>query len=723
MTFKITNILFIFLCLTNIAFGQELSLEDIFLKNGFRLDQAPALKAIDTKKNAFEALVTIKTDQQVLVEYYYPFNAAPTTDTIWRSKPTSAKTGHIDQYIINAKRNKLLLFTNTETIYRHSSHAKLWLYDLDSKKLTSIHENDKLMYPTFNPDGDKLAFVLNGNIFIYDIRSKEETQVTFDGDGKTIFNGQSDWVYEEELELLQAYEWNPEGSKIAFIRFNLSKTPNYPLQVWGNDVYPKTTTYPYPKAGEPNALVSLWQYEVKNKVPVKIWKDSSDQYIPRIAWANEDDLGYMTLDRKQQALTIFLANTKKNQNRLIYQEKNERFVEVPDVFKFFRNEPYLLLTTEQKEHKKLLLTNYETGVITTIESAEIAEFVSVNEKEMFAAATVFTQHGLRKSLHKISLTGAASEVLSDTASIQSVVADASGECFYIRRSQAGTAPEAVMYIAASKKYFPLQKDYKLQQAIDRLELSRPEFTSGISDTSLLNLWVIKPKNFNENTKYPVLFYVYGGPGIQTVTDHWGGSNYLWFQVLANKGYVIVSVDGRGTGGRGTEFKKCIYGQLGELESTDLINIAKKVKKWSYVDSTRIGVWGWSFGGYLTSLAMCKSVGIFKTGIAVAPVTDWHLYDNIYTERYLGLPKENGEAYIKNSPIALAANLWGKLFLIHGTEDDNVHVQNSFLFSNALITANKQFQTFYYPDRNHGIYGGNTRYHLYKMMTDYILNNL
>lgn len=723
MIIKIIRIIFSFLILAHPTFAQELSLEDIFLKNVLRVDQSPNLQCVPSKKNTFEALITLKSDQQAIVEYHYIPNSPMITDTIWRSKPTFQKTGHIDKYILNAKRNKLLLFTNSETIYRHSSHSQIWLYDVDSKKLTGIHENEKLMYPTFNPDGEKLAFVLKGNIFAYDIKKKEEKQVTFSGDGKTIFNGQSDWVYEEELELLQAYEWNPDGSNIAFISFDLSKTPNYPLQVWGNEGYPKITNYPYPKVGEQNAAVSLWQYDFKDNIAIKVWEDSTDQYIPRIAWADADHLGYMTLDRKQQQLNIFLTNTKKNLTKQIYQEKDSRYVKVPDVFMFFKHDPYLLITTEKDNYNRLLLTNYETGALTLTESPEIAEFISVNEKEMFATAIVFEEHGLKRKLYKIPFEGASSSLCDTTASIHSAVSDAAGEYFFIRRSLAGIAPEALVYYPLLKKYFQLQKEYKLQETIDRFKLSKPEFFTVKSDTNTLNSWIIKPKNFNTNTKYPVLFYVYGGPGIQTVTDQWGGSNYAWFQMLANKGYIIISIDGRGTGGRGTDFKKSSYGKLGELESYDLINFASQVKKWDYVDSTRIGLWGWSFGGYLTSLAMCKSIGIFKTGIAVAPVTDWHLYDNIYTERYLGLPKENGEGYIKNSPIALASNLWGKLFLIHGTEDDNVHIQNSFLFANALIAANKQFQTFYYPDRNHGIYGGNTRYHLYKMMTDYILDNL
>jgi dipeptidyl-peptidase-4 len=637
----------------------------------------------------------------------------------------------IQDYSFSADESKLLLLTATESIYRHSFTAEYFVYDLSAKKITKLSPNGRQSYASFSPDGSKVAFVRSNNLFYTDLATMAEAQVTDDGKFNFIINGTTDWVYEEEFSFVVGFHWSPDGKKLAYYRFDESGVKEYNMQLWLKKLYPSDYKFKYPKAGEANSSVDVYFYDLASKQKIKAdLGTEKDIYIPRIRWTRDPNvLSIMKLNRLQNNLDIIHANATTGESKIILNEKSSTYIDLEfiDDLTYLQDGKRFIHASEADGYKHLYLYSIDGKLIQQITSGkfEVKQFIGLDEKSntVYYVSTevsplqrqVFSQSIDKKKKTRLSLLPG-SHAVNMSPDFK----------FYINYHSASDKPLAVdLYqTKGNKQIKPLEKNEELAKAAADYGLVNKEFFNytTVDGTSLSGLmW--KPKDFDANKKYPVLLYQYSGPNSQNVTDAWGGGHFYFHQMLVQKGYIVAVIDTRGTGARGEAFKKMTYKQLGKLELEDHIAGAKYLAGLNYVDGTRIGIWGWSYGGYMASLAMTKGAGVFKLGIAVAPVTNWRFYDTIYTERFLQTPQLNASGYDDNSPLTHASKLQGNFLLIHGTGDDNVHYQNSVLFEDALINAGKQFQSFYYPDKHHGIQGAKTRLHLYTMMANYIVEKL
>ena len=637
-------------------------------------------------------------------------------------------TVSIEDYQFNADETKLLIATETEPIYRHSSKSTFYIYDIKTKQLTLLSEGGKQRYATFSPVYNQVAFVRDNNIFIKDIDKGKETQVTFNGKQNAIINGATDWVYEEEFSFDKAFSWSPDGDKIAYYQFDESKVREFSLATYGKNLYPEEYKYKYPKAGEDNSTVQLFFYDVKTNATQKIQVGNEpDQYIPRIKWTNDPNmLSFIRMNRHQNKLELLFADASTGKSNVILTEVSTTYIDITDDLTFLKDKKHFIWSSEKDNFNHLYLYDINGKLIRQITNGnwDIISFKGIDEKDGVLYYISAELSPMQRDLYCIKTDGSKKTRLSTLAG-NNKAEFSKGFKFYINdNSNANTPPYISLHNANGKEIRVLKDNNTLKKTLESYNLSKKEFFKfKTSENVELNAWMIKPANLDSNKIYPVFMTVYGGPGAQTVNDSWEGNNYLWHQLIAQKGYIVVSVDNRGTGARGSEFKKCTYLQLGKLETIDQVEAAKYIGSLKYVDKNRIAIQGWSYGGYLSSLCLTKGADYFKTAIAVAPVTNWRFYDTIYTERYMQTPQENPSGYDENSPINHIDKLKGKYLLIHGTADDNVHFQNTVEMTTALVNANKEFDLFMYPDKNHGIYGGLTRLHLYNKMTNFILNNL
>ena len=499
------------------------------------------------------------------------------------------------------------------------------------------------------------------------------------------------------------------------------------MVMWGN-LYPDEYRYKYPKAGEDNSLVDVCIYQIDNHEQTKVdMGDNSNSYIPRIYWLpNAGDLVVLKLNRHQNILEFFAYNLKTASKRLIYTDENAAWLDVSEEYYFLKDNNSMIVTSERNGYNHIYKVTFG-GKVEPLTSGkwEVAEVCAVDETHPFIYYLSNESNTLNRDLYRIDFNGKGKKMLSDGKGWNSPTFNPNATFYSNQYSDANTPPVYTLHNNTGKQLRILQDNAILKQRMKECGFSQKEFfTVPISAGIQLNAWMIKPHNFDPAKKYPVLMYVYGGPGSQEVNNSFfRGMDFAWYQMLSQKGYIVVCVDNRGTAGRGDAFKKCIYKQMGKYESEDQIEAANYLKTLTYIDSNRVGIWGWSFGGYLSALSMMKGDGVFKMAISVAPVTNWRYYDNIYTERFLQTPQENPSGYDDNSPITHAAQLKGNYLLIHGTADDNVHFQNSMDLVTALNTAGIQYNQFFYPNKNHFIMGANTRLHLYIKLTDFILKNL
>ncbi len=715
---------------------KDITLEDIYKNRKFASKGFAGVHSM----NDGEHYCQVKNDSLNLYEY--------TTGNYFSTLVTSGKliptgdTVPIPMYgfEFSEDESKLLFSTDEEAIYRRSSKANYFIYDLKTGSLFPLSKNGKQRLATFSPDGTKIAFVRDNNIFIRDLqvspdnqngmKGKEsavfEQQVTADGKENEIINGASDWVYEEEFEFSQAFAWSPDGKRIAYYKFNESKVKEYQLTYYG-ELYPEQYKYKYPKAGEDNSLVGIWLYQLDNQktTPVDLGTDG-DIYIPRLKWTEDPGtLALYRMNRHQNKLELLLVN-HEGTTRVIYTEENKYYIEINDHWHFFKNKNEFLLSSEKDGYRHLYIYDLNGKQIRQLTKGkfDVIDVLGFDEAKGIVYYSSAETSPMDKDICAIGLDGRKKVTLNSREGANSVDFNKTFTYYIGRWSDINTPPVIAVYKSSGEQVRLLQDNAKLRGTMAEYHYSKAEFFKFKTDDGVeLNGFMVKPPDFDPAKKYPVLFTIYGGPGSQTVNNAWGTVS-SWNQLWAQHGIIVVSVDNRGTGGRGEEFKKCTYLQLGKFETTDQIEAAKYLGTLDYVDKTRIGMWGWSFGGYLTLSCLTKGADYFSFGIAVAPVTNWKYYDNIYTERYMRTPKENNDGYEDNSPVNHAAKLKGKLLLICGMADDNVHPQNSYDMVTALVGADKQFESQFYPNSNHGIYTGkNTSFHLYKRMTDFILGNL
>jgi dipeptidyl-peptidase-4 len=630
-----------------------------------------------------------------------------------------------ENYEFSADETKILLTTNSKYIYRRSFTADYLIYDFATKTCEHLSENGEQKVAKFSPDGTKVAFVRANNIFIKNLIDKTEQQITVDGKFNEIINGHADWVYEEEYEITRAFEWSPDSKKIAFYRFDETRVKEYNMNTFGGNLYPENQNFKYPKAGEDNSSVEIFVYDINTKNLVKMnVGNEANQYIARIKW-NKNELSIIRLNRKQNHLDILLANAENGETRTIYSDTEEQYIErVDDSFlTFLANGNEFIVMNERDGYMHLYRYSIDGQLINQITKGdwEITEFLGCNEKQGKIYYISCESSPLQRELYSVNIDGTNKRKLSEHDGTNSTVFS-NGFKYYINFYSNAETPLAVtLHSADGKLLRTLENNEELCKRMKEYNVSKREFFSFLTtDKILLNGYIIKPLNFDENKKYPVLMTQYSGPGSQEVKNSF---KIDWEQTLANKGYIVVCVDGRGTGGRGEKFRKQTYAQLGKYEVIDQIETAKYLGKLPFVDAKRIGIWGWSFGGFMSLNCLLLGAEYFKLAIAVAPVTNWRYYDSIYTELYNGLPQENPDGYDNNSPITYADRLRGKLLLIHGTSDDNVHIQNSYEMAAKLVNENKQFDMMIYPDKNHSIYGGLTRLQLFTKKLNYIIENL
>ena len=629
----------------------------------------------------------------------------------------------INNYTFSDDEKQLLLSTETEKIYRHSSKSAYYIYNVFTDKLKKLTD-DKVMYATFSPNGEKVAYVFDNNLYIKNIRSEKITQVTTDGKKNHIINGASDWVYEEEFALVRSFEWSKNGDYLAYYKFDESNVKEFSMDLFKGGLYPTQEVFKYPKAGEDNSVVKIYTYNVKEAQSTFIYTEKDYEYFPRIKWTNSPGkLVILAMNRHQNELDFIVANANDGSNKILFTEKDKYYIDVNDNLTFLPEDNFIW-TSEKDGSNHVYLKDFEGGEIQITKGDwEVTSFHGVDSDKMEIYYTSTEDGSINRSLFVQNLDTDEKRKLSTNLGTNSA-SFSNGLKYYMNSiSTANSAPKFTLHKADGTQLKVLEDNAEFETKMEDFNLSEKEFFTIKTEDAELNAWMIKPPDFDKNKEYPLYMFLYGGPGSQQVTNSFGWTNYYWYQMLAQKGYIVACVDNRGTGGKGTEFKKMTYKELGKYETIDQINAAKYFGSLSYINANRIGIQGWSYGGYMSSLAITKGADVFSLAIAVAPVTNWRYYDNIYTERYMQTPQENASGYDENSPINHVDKLKGNYLLVHGSADDNVHVQNTMEMISALVKENKQFDLFIYPDKNHGIYGGNTRYHLYKKMTDFILDNL
>jgi dipeptidyl-peptidase-4 len=635
----------------------------------------------------------------------------------------------IDGYNFSDDESIVLLLTDRQSIYRRSFTAVYYLYNREDGSVSKLSDG-RQSYATLSPDNKKVAFTRDNNLFYKDLESDEEVAVTDDGKFNYIINGSSDWVYEEELYLTKAFAWSPDSKKLAYYRFDESEVKEYNLQYWDNGaLYPRDYRYKYPVAGTANSKIEIYLYDLTASTKTKAdIGEETDIYIPRIYWTKSGDmLSIQRLNRLQNQLDILHVNANTGTSTVILTDKSETYIDFTfcDDLTYLDNGKQFLFSSEKSGFKHFYLYSMTGKLLKQVTSGNFEALSLVGLDQSKKTPTLYylstEDSPLERQLYSVSLSGKGKKKLTKASGTSRV--NMSGDCsYYMNYFSSINQPRTVsLYQTAGNTLIKTMEDNaKLAAKAKEYALASKEFfqfDNGQGTT--LNGYFLKPNDFDANKKYPVLIYQYSGPGSQNVSNSWGGGHFMWHQLLVQKGYVIAAIDTRGTGYRGEDFKKQTYGKMGQFEAEDHIAAAKWLGTQSFADTNRIGIWGWSYGGYMSTLAMLKGEGVFKSALAVAPFT-WKYYDTIYSERYLGLPQDNEAGYEDNNIVNHADKLDGNYFIIHGTGDDNVHFQIAVAMQEALIKAGKQFDSFYYPDKAHGLgyYG-----HLYQMMTDWTLDNL
>jgi dipeptidyl-peptidase-4 len=700
----------------------KITLEQVFLEASFDQKTFDKLKPVNDGEH-----YTVLDACGSLIRYDY--NTGKQVDTVFSAtKCSKSVPSGISDYEFSYSSSKLLLATNIDKIYRHSFSADYFIYDLSDQSIVSLFSGGKQQLATFSPAGDNIAFTRNNNLYYKDLPDDKIVQITHDGKKNEIINGSPDWVYEEEFEFTKAFTWSPDGNKIAYYRFDESGVREFNMIIY-DSLYPDVYSYKYPKAGQENSKVSIRVYDIgKGITGIMDTGANDDNYIPRIKWTNDPDvLCIVKLNRLQNRVDVLLADARTGESELIFTEENKYYISdiTDDYITFIDDNEKFIIKSERDGFMHLYLYDIRGSLINQVTSGEwdVDRFLGFDPGKRLLYYTSSEISPLQRHVYSINPDGTGRKKLTEDPGTNTPEFNNDLKYFVNYNSTANTPCRITVRDSSGALLRILEDNEDLKAKIVSYGFAKKEFIKVPVDGGLeLNGYIIKPADFDESGQYPLLMAIYGGPGSQKVTDSWE-SALAWYQLLAQHGYIVACVDNRGTGARGEEFRKCIYMNLGRLETEDLIESALYLAGLPYVDSSRIGIFGWSYGGYLALSCLTRGAGIFSAGVAVAPVTDWRLYDNIYTERYMRTPQENIKGYEESSILNYADLLKGDLLLIHGTADDNVHLQNSTELIKMLIQNNKQFEMQFYPDRDHSIRGGSTRYHLYKRITDFILRKL
>ena len=726
----IISLLIVFLSVSSFAQDSKksISFDDIFKRPIFYSKSVRGLKSMNDGIH----YTTMKEGTKIVKFEYATGKEVGTIVDLGKIEDCPVK--RISGYEFNSDETKVLIYTNREGIYRHSFTADYYVIDIERKEIAPLTDEGKQMVATFSPDGEKVAFVKDNNLYLKKLKFNTVSEITKDGEFNKILNGIPDWVYEEEFGYNQAYEWSPNSKEIAYVKFDESKVKEYSFPLYEASsptkeeyaLYPGKYKFKYPKAGEDNSVVSVHVFNLKNRT-TKIMDigEETDIYIPRIRWTKQTErLGIIKLNRHQNQLDLLIANTASTVCRTVFTDRNECFVDesVLDNLQFTEDGKYFIYVGEMDGYNHIYLFTMAGKQVKQVTKGEwdVTDFYGYEPKKKMFYYQSAEISPLKRSVYAITLDGKKKLRLTHGEGTNSA-SFSKGFKYYINNFSNTATPKVVaLFKSDGKQIRILEDNAALKEKVQGYRISPKEFfTFNTSEGIELNGWMVKPLNFDSSKKYPVFMTQYSGPNSQSVVDRWGIG---WEQILAANGYVVACVDPRGTAARGEEFRKCTYMKLGKYESDDQIEAAKYLGSLDYIDGGRIGIYGWSYGGFMSALCLSKS-NLFKIGIAVAPVTNWRYYDSVYTERYMRKPQENPKGYDDNSPINKADSLQGRLFLIHGMADDNVHFQNSVEYIDKLVQADKQFDLFVYPNRNHGIYGGNTRTHLFRMKLDYIFKNL
>ena len=710
-----------------LAIAQKITIQDVFASHLFY----PNTSGLE--RSTQDGMYAINIEGDGIFKKSFKNNQSTLVTTLQNPEK-------IKDFEMSNDEQKVLLQYNKKGIYRYSYTADYKILDIKTKEYTPL-DTAPISYPSFNANSTKIAYVKNNNLYCYDTDNKFITIITTDGIKNKIINGASDWVHEEEFELVQAYQWSPNGKKIAYYKFDETEVPEISLQGYVGKTYPTEYTYKYPKVGERNSKISIWIYDIDTKSSVKIIANTAIiEYFPKILWTPSNELVVCEMNRSQNELKLEQFNLENNSQKIIYSEKNDKYIEATQLFLHFLNNKEGFFISSDKDGVRNIywydnegkirqqLTSYES--ITIAKShPEVTQIYGVDEKE----SVIYYQANYKEGT-PLELTERYIWMLNYNKKSNKI------KTKLLPQQEKGTNNAefsnlfnfyTISHSSANKPY-TVNLYSKNQQQIQTLENNAP-FIKHLEPYSLqekkilqipneigipLNTFIIEPKNYDKNKQYPLYITVYGGPGRNTVENEWDW-DMGWYQYLAQEGYFVASIDPRGTEWRGTDFKKTTYKQMGLLESEDVKYITEALLKKYAIDKSKVVIQGWSYGGYLASLCLFKYPEVFSKGIAVAPVSNWLYYDNIYTERYMGLKENNIKGYNENAPTFYAKNLKRDYLLIHGTSDDNVHLQNSMEIANTLIANNKDFDMFLYPNKNHSIYGGYTRWHLFNKIKNFI----
>ena len=640
-------------------------------------------------------------------------------------------------YELSANEDKMLVATDIENIYRHSYHATYYIYDFKTKTLQPLSDNGKQRLATFSPDATKVAFMRDNNLFIKDLKTGEEKQFTNDGLYNHIINGAPDWVYEEEFSFSQGFYWSPDSKKIAFMKFDESNVREFQMEEF-EGLYPEWYSFKYPKAGEDNSIVEIYVYDLESGKTVKMDTGTeTDIYLPRIAWTKDANiLAIQRLNRHQNHLEILAADATTGKSRVFFDDTNDYYIDITDDWHFLEDGKRFLMTSEKSGYNHIYLCTLDGKEAKQLTSGawDVTSVYGFDGEEVYFQAAKNTPTD--RQIYAVNLKGQMREVIgrvgtnnatfsNDFSYLINVNSTISQPRQYELYTNKG---KLVRVLEDNHEYAERIKGYNLGEK-KLMKISDPAFVLPDGTQVDVDAWQILPPDFDPSKKYPVLIYVYGGPGHQTVNNSWADSDYWWLQLLAQHGIISVSINNRGSGAQGEVFKKMTYLQLGKYETEDMITLAKYMAKQPYVNADKIGIYGWSYGGFMAANGITKGADVISTAVSVAPVTNWRYYDNVYTERFMRTPQENPDGYDLNSPVNNTQMIKGNYLLCHGSGDDNVHYQNAMELIKAMISNGKQFDLMIYPNKNHGIYGGyeygmgECRMHLFNKIDSFLFEHL